>query len=435
MLTNRTWYFSLLFSFSSFSIFAQSQGNSPYSVFGVGDVDEPTSAANVAMGGTGLTTTSGFFIPSLNPALVVKNRVLGGYRYVGLNFGLNGTARTIQNSTLAQQDFGMNLNHLSAAFPILDKWAMSIALRPYSQVTHLTRFASTPTIPGSTQRAENEVKSSGGLSRVGWTNSVLLGKSLYLGVEAFHTFGVILRDTTTTITINNVVSNEAIRFTNRTSVGGSGLRLGAVWQQKLSKKWQLNAGGTYEVSNQLKGEFLRQFSNVTDNGTGFVLAAPADTLVLSDALISLPQRIGGGISIESPFHWVFAIEYYKTFWNQYKNNTEQISGFLQDSDKLAVGVEWLPKANSTGYFNQVFYRLGYTRQNTPFVINGTRITDNSFTAGLSLPLGFRSPSYVDVAMAFGRRGTTASNLIQENYWKVQVNFALMGSWFVKPRID
>lgn len=435
MLTNRTRYFSFLFCLSSFSIFAQSQGNSPYSVFGIGDVDEPTTAANVAMGGTGLTTTSGFFIPSLNPALVVKNRVLGGYRYVGLNFGLNGTAKTIQNASLAQQDFGMNLNHISAAFPILDKWAMSVALRPYSQVTHTTRFSTNATIPGTTQTAINEVKSTGGLSRVGWTNSVLLGKSLYLGVEAFHTFGVILRDTTTTISTNNVASNEAIRFTNRTSVGGSGVRLGAVWQQKLSKKWQLNAGGTYEVSNQLKGEYLRQLSNVSDNGTGFVLSAPADTLLLADARISLPHRVGGGISLESPFHWVFALEYSKTFWNQYQSNVDPVNGLLRNADKLAMGIEWLPKANSTKYFDQVFYRIGYTRQNTPFVINGTRIRDNSFTAGLSLPLGFRSPSYVDIAMAFGRRGTTVSNLIQENYWKIQVNFALLGSWFVKPRID
>lgn len=435
MFTKRNWYLGFLLSCSSLSLFAQSQGNSPYSVFGVGEVDEPTSAANMAMGGTGLTTTSGFFVPTLNPALLVKNRVLGGYRYVGLNIGMNGNLKTIQNATTAQQDFGMNLSNISVAFPILDKWAMGVVMRPYSQVTHNVRFSTNSTIPGSNDRATNEVKSSGGLSRVSWSNSVLLGKNVFLGVEAFHTFGVILRDTTTQLTFNNVTSNEAIRYTNRTSVGGSGLRIGAVWQQKIAKKWQMNTGGTWETSRALTGEYLRQLSNVADNGTGFVLSAPADTLLLTEGRITLPQRIGGGISLESPFHWVFAIEYYKTFWNQYRNNTDPAQGLLQNSDKLAFGIEWLPKANSTRYFDQVFYRIGYARQNTPYVINGTRIRDNSFTAGFSLPLGFRSPSYVDIGMALGRRGTTVSNLIQENYWKIQVNFALMGSWFVKPRID
>jgi hypothetical protein len=69
------------------------------------------------------------------------------------------------------------------------------------------------------------------------------------------------------------------------------------------------------------------------------------------------------------------------------------------------------------------------------MINNTKIKDQSFSLGLSVPMGFGNPSYVDIAVAVGRRGVNANNLIAENYTKISVNFSLLSSWFNKPRIE
>lgn len=414
--------------------FSQGQGNTPYSVFGIGETPHETSAAQDGMGGVSASFANGFYINPANPALIVKNRVLGGYKYVAFNVGLGGNYRTIENSSSVQRDFGMNLNHISFAFPVKPKWAMAIQMKPYSQVSHKATIPLT-SIPGTIESRGTLIESSGGLSRASYTNSFQIGKSLYLGLEAFHTFGVILRDTTSLITVSGVASPEATRFTNRTSFGGSGVKFGAAFQQKISEKWQVNIGGNYELNSQVSGEYLRQLSNVTNTGNGFVLSSRADTLLLSTAQATLPSRYTIGISIESPFKWIFAADYKVTNWNTYKNNADPRPDILQASNQLSIGMEYIPNATSTKYFDQAFYRLGYTQTTTPYVIASQRIMDRSFSGGISLPLGFRSPSYIDFAVAVGKRGTTANNLIQENYVRVSANFSLMSSWFIKNRID
>lgn len=401
-------------------------GNSPYSALGIGDIFSGSAIAYDAMGGTGLSFGNGIAVNTINPALLAKNR------YVAFNTGLRGQYKTLSNGTLSQSDFGMNLSHITLAFPVKTNWTTAITMQPYSGVDHEARF--TQTIAGTDKTVNHTYKGLGGLSKAAWSNGVVIAKKLYVGAELGYYFGSFRRDTTSRLLVSS--DDLYLRFTDRVSVSGFELKTGFAFQQKLSEKWNLNVGGTYELQNKLKGERIRTFSTLYDQGNGPQIIQKPDTLALYNGGITLPSRYALGFSIESPYKWTFAAEYSRQDWTKYLNFDGKKESNLTVSEKISVGLEYLPKYTSTKYFNQVFYRAGFQQVKTPYLVNGTHIKDNSFSLGLSTPLAYRSVSYIDFSISVGNRGVVGNGLVKENYVKMSLGFSLMDTrWFLKPKID
>ena len=107
----------------------------------------------------------------------------------------------------------------------------------------------------------------------------------------------------------------------------------------------------------------------------------------------------------------------------------------QEATKFVVGGYYIPNYNSfTNYFNKVTYRAGLRFENTGLVINGQAINDSALTFGCGLPLG-GSFSNINVGVELGKKGTTQSNLIQENYVNMSIGFSFNDKWFVKRKYD
>jgi hypothetical protein len=421
----------LLFVCTSFSHLAwsQGQGNTPYNGFGIGEVTEESTAAQDMMGGTGVSFANSFYVNHINPAMLVKNRTIGLNKYVAFNIGLKGGYKTLNQGNKIQDDFGLNLSNLTMVFPVKPKWAMGVSMRPYSVADQLN--TSEKDFAGSNETNIVENRSTGGISRVAFTNSFVLAKGLFWGIEGQANFGNIQRDTTSSI----AGSSEYFRNSGRFNMRGLTAKTGITYQVKLNKKWNLNVGGIYQLGGTIKGEALRVFSVLGEAGNGPVYIQSPDTLAIYSISTQLPSSYKMGVSLESNYHWVFAAEYGVTRWSGTSNFDPIAKSVLINSKVMNFGMEWLPNASSSKYFNQVFYRMGYKQIGTPYYINNTKIQDKSFSLGMSIPMGFGNPSYVDIAVAIGRRGLNVNNLIQENYTKISVNFSLLSSWFNKPRID
>jgi hypothetical protein len=207
------------------------------------------------------------------------------------------------------------------------------------------------------------------------------------------------------------------------------------YQHRLSDKWRINAGASTEISGNLKGDVLKTFGSYSDAGNGPVLVSIPDTTLFSAINGTTPAQQRIGVSLESPFHWVFAADYHSTKWSNHQSIEKGLENILQDTKEYKFGIEWLPRSTSTKYLSQVFYRVGFSMADSPYVINGNRIKDNKFSFGMSLPMGFRNPSYVNLGVAFGERGTTANNLIREQYIRFSASMSLLSPWFIQPRID
>ena len=58
----------------------------------------------------------------------------------------------------------------------------------------------------------------------------------------------------------------------------------------------------------------------------------------------------------------------------------------------------------------------------------------ALTVGLGMPLT-GTFSNVNIGLEFGKRGTTAANLVEENYANVSVSFSLNERWFEKRKFN
>ncbi|GAB3517035.1 hypothetical protein [Emticicia fontis] len=402
-------------------------GNSPYSALGFGDIQPAGAIASDAMGGTGLTFGNGIYVNTANPAMLVKTR------FVAFSAGVRGQYRTISDGTNSQTDFGANLSHVMMAFPIKPKWTMSVGLRPQSSVEYESRYTST--IQGTTNQVQYIYKGSGGFSRASIGSGHMIGKSLYIGAEGYYYFGSVSRDTTSRLLLNDG-EDYYLRYSDRSSGNGFGLKTGFTWNQKLSSKWYLNVGGTYDLQTKLNGSQLRSLTTLIEDQNGPRVLKKPDTLSTGSGSYTLPSQYSLGISVESPLKWIFAVEYSKQDWTKYRNFQGKAESNLAGSERIAVGVEFLPKVSSTAYFDQVFYRIGFQQIKTPYVVNATQVMDRSFSLGLSTPLGFRNLSYIDWGLSIGTRGVAGNGLVKENYFKMSIGFSLVDTrWFLKSRVD
>ncbi|WP_367915386.1 hypothetical protein [Leadbetterella sp. DM7] len=424
-------HYSLLFLLVAHHLsFGQGQGRSPYSAIGFGEVNNETTTVQDMMGGTGVSFGNTFYINGLNPALVGKDRIVNGMKYVAFNVGGSGYFRNLEQNGTLGQDFGLNLSNLSMAFPIVRRWTVGINFKPYSVADNENFIRKS--FSGSSAVSSYDFADYGGLSKAGLTNSFHLAKGLYAGVEAQYYFGNVVRDTTSLFITSTQQYN---RYTGRSNLKGASLKGGIAYQQKLTKKWKGNIGATYQLGNNLKGEYLNIHQILVEGSNGITPTGLPDTLALQNFSASIPAAYRVGVSLEKTYKWIFAAEYGFTDWEGISRPFDaRAAQTLRNSKEMNFGVEWIPNVNSSAYFNQVFYRAGFKSVTTPYYLNGIQIKDNSVSFGMSMPLG-KGGSYLDWALAIGNRGTLANNLVKENYARISVSFSLMRDWFYRPRIQ
>ena len=82
----------------------------------------------------------------------------------------------------------------------------------------------------------------------------------------------------------------------------------------------------------------------------------------------------------------------------------------------------------------ITYRAGFKYEKTGLIVNTRSIEDVSISAGMGFPIGGNF-SNINLGLEYGKRGTTASGLVQENYLNVSVGLSFSDRWFVKRKID
>ena len=84
--------------------------------------------------------------------------------------------------------------------------------------------------------------------------------------------------------------------------------------------------------------------------------------------------------------------------------------------------------------NRMTFRAGFRHENTGLVIADKAINDTAFTLGFGFPLS-GSVSNMNLGFEYGKKGTKAMNLVEENYLNVSLSLSLNDKWFVKRKYD
>ena len=118
--------FLIIFSLSIFMASGQNNTNSPYSIFGIGELDNPAGGRNMGMGGSGIAMKSDVFLNLSNPASLTAIPVQSLETDAGITFKFSD----LQNALNSVNVLNGNISWAALAFPINRTFAMAMSLNP-----------------------------------------------------------------------------------------------------------------------------------------------------------------------------------------------------------------------------------------------------------------------------------------------------------------
>ena len=102
---------------------------------------------------------------------------------------------------------------------------------------------------------------------------------------------------------------------------------------------------------------------------------------------------------------------------------------------ISIGGFFIPKYDSfSSYFKRVVYRAGLRLEQTGLVVNNESIDELGISFGVGVPVG-RLFSNANIGFEIGQRGTTSSNLVQENFFNISLSLSLNDRWFEKRKFN
>lgn len=404
--------------------FAQADVDSPYSLFGVGQVRD--KSMNVRLKGMGGSSNAMFGIGMINannPASYARIDSLAFLFDAGFYF----KSSMFSTSNLSERSANASFDYVSMAFGLTSWWKLALGVQPFSTSGYTIVVKDTDPVIGS---YANRFKGSGGMNQAFVGTAFKLGKHFSIGANGYYVFGN--TQTETTLYFPDSLYILGSRRNIDMMVSSFMADYGLLFNTDLNDDMKLSVGVTYTMPVKLRGKQTLYVRSIEEDPTTEVEYV-VDTLVntTSTAKISMPQGFGVGVALQKNERWAFAADFNWKQWSAF--GRQGASGELQNSWNASVGAEFTPRHSSiSGYFSRVSYRLGGYYEHGYLNLRGHSINRIALTAGASLPLP-RTQSKVDLAFELGQYGTREDGLIQERYVQLHVGISVFEHWFMKRK--
>jgi hypothetical protein len=411
--------FCIIFSTTAF---AQLGTSSPYSRFGLGDLQKNVFPAYSALGGGVTAISSENSVNPSNPATYTS------FKSNSFLFSTGGLHKTtdLQNLTDNQIANNTSFSHLTVAFPISRRLGASVGMLPYSNVGYeLSSIVVDDSNPDHFGMAN--YSGDGGLSKIYFGGAFEPFKGLSVGINASYLFGGLNRRKKLTYNDDSFFNS---RSNSKINLKGYFYELGMLYKKSLSTEQVLSFGITFNNNSSISAkrtDLVETFSAVNEA----VQDNAVSTLERGDA--TLPQYINTGISYRDSEKWLLVADYSMQNWADYSLLEE--GDDLNNSMRVSAGLQYTPEFNSvTQYYKRMQYRLGGAYSNTPLTLNDTQLKEISVSFGFGIPVR-KSRTKYDIALTVGQRGTTDNNLIKEHFLRFGLSVSYEGIWFVKRKYD
>jgi hypothetical protein len=407
-------------------LFAQFNNNtsSPYSRYGLGELHPYSFGRSTAMGGASIASRNNQQINLANPASFDAIDSLGFM----FEFGIDAKYSKFKENLGSVSASDVNFQYFAMNFQINNRMGTSLGLVPFSDVGY--NVVVQETIP-NTGPVTTTYYGAGTISNAFLGLSVQPFKFLSVGANLNYFFGMLNRNA-------EVVFSGAADFYNMQQykslrVNDFSFDFGAQATIPLNTKNKVILGAVFENNPK----YNCYYSDITQKNLSSGSALDQDTLFFVEegkGVIEFPFTYGFGISYVKENSLEINADYYHQSWSDAKFLGSK-NNFLTDLDKFAVGAEWIPeKFSIKSYISRVAYRAGFKFEQTYLIFNNRQINDIGITFGVGLPV-YRSKSTINVAAEFGRKGTMEENLVQEDYFKLNLMVNLYDLWFIKRRFD
>ncbi|MES2778053.1 MAG: hypothetical protein V4722_28010 [Bacteroidota bacterium] len=423
----------------SLSSFAQI--NSPYSRYGLGDVNQSGNVISKGIGGVSTAYMDYQSVNFLNPA---------SYSRIGLttfDVSLEIENRTLRNAAKSDKYSSANLtfNYLTVGLPLNKKgtWGMAFGLRPATKINYKVESRDRLNNPLSLKDSVLSIYQGSGGSNKAFVGTGFKIGGLSLGANIGYHFGQ-QEISTRRVFIDSVAyykSNSA----NSTSFGSFFAETGLQYDAQLGKSGFFRFGATYALKHQLKAEkdIVREtFDYDQTSGAPTRIDSVYEAKDIAGN-IQFPQSysvgfvIGKTDTLTKTEKWMVGVQYDATQWSGYTfyGQKDQVA----NSYMVRVGGQITPNILSNNVASRLTYRAGFYFGKDYVNARNIQVPMYAITLGAGIPIkrqSFYSRQYttINLGFEFGKRGNNTTS-ISENIFKFHIGLSLSDIWFQKRKYD
>ncbi len=408
--------------------------NNPYSKYGIGELWNGNSTAIKAMGSITSAFQDPYLINSDNPASYSSLAI------TTFEGGLSASTRTISNAAGSSYSTGTaSLAYLNIGIPLGKNAGMSFGLRPMSK----TYYAMVDTLYAPASPVGTAVRSYAGQGSLSYAyiGAAYRYKGLSVGFNFGYLFGNFQSLTSLipddTLAINRSYESQFERYNH---IGGTYWKGGVMYEHKLrDSAYTIRFGGTLTLGQNLNEKLNNYQISIYNFGDTLV----NDTTYNAgdkNGKLKLPMSYSFGVMLEKTDKWGFGIDYSASDWTGFGSTVDSAFalGIAAKSYKIAIGGMFTPNVNDIqNYFSRVTFRFGIYYGADYIKINNTDIPSYGLTLGGSFPYkrSLRSHSRLNASLDIGRLGTTANNLLQQNYVRFGLGLTFNERWFIPRKYE
>jgi hypothetical protein len=414
-------FLNLFFFTASFISFSQSGTSSPYSFYGVGSNTFEGSIDNRSMGGLSIYSDS-IHLNLTNPASFSE------LKRVNYSLGITYDDLTFKSENANENSNSSNVNYLAVGIPT-KYFTFGFGVIPKTSVGYMLENTNETVVPSFVDRYRGE----GGVNTAFLTFGFKVLKKIRLGITTNYEFGNLNHITTRFLEDVEL----ATRIESNSSLSGINNVYSLLFREKISNKLTLHASyilsqqfnlgstntqtlSTYSLSNQYGGDIEE-------------IDLAALNLDKTEIIVPKSQTIGLGIGVETK--WFIGAEFEQTDGGGLDNKLFSLDNVeFKKGSRFSFGGFYIPKYDSfTSYFSTIVYRLGLRIEDSGLNIQDQSIKEVGFNFGFGIP--FQGFSNLNIGFELGKRGTTNSGLIQENFFSIRLGMSLSDLWFVKNKYN
>lgn len=412
---------------TTMGIYAQNGTNSPYSMYGLGDLADQGVGFNKAMSGTGLAFRKGNEVNPLNPASYSAVDSLS----MIIDAGLYGQITKYNENGTKMNAKGGGFDYVTGLFRVFKNVGVNVGIMPFSNIGY--SYSSTTKLDDMNTTVPVTYEGNGGLHQLFLGAGFKVLKPLSLGFNFAYVWGEYDRTVTSTNTSINVLSRQYTA-----SINSWKLDVGLQFDQPINKTDFITLGATFSPGHSLKAD---PECNVISRNTS-IGKSDTTSYVIHDAL-DLPTSYGIGLAYRHGAILRVGADFQMQKWGSLKYPTKDATndyvlkeGLLKDSYKLNAGIEWMPNPSSRKFLNHVRYRIGAGYSTPYYYINGQEGPKDfhlSFGFGIPIMNVYNSRSLLNISAQWQRR--SADNLITENTFRINIGLTFNERWFAKWKIE
>ncbi len=415
----------LIITVLSLNISAQTGINSPYSRYGLGQLNgENLNTPAMSMGGLSIAVHDP---TAINPANPASYGSLDSSAFL-FEMGVTGNITNLKTTQLSESGYDATLSYIFIGFPITQWWRTGIGIMPYSKIGY--NIEATIEVENFSD-VVHSFTGDGGLNQIFFGNGFNVSKNFRAGIDITYLFGQSSR--TSMIYYPDSVFIFGTKVQSDVRGGGFILDYGLQYDIDINSTTQATIGLTYANKFDLNAKRSYLSTTITGGYNGEVENVKDTIEYISDekGSVVVPQRFGLGFAVRKEGRWLVGADFEWQNWKEF--GSFGVADTLSNSWHVTLGGEFIPDhTNISSLFKRMTYRAGLRYNQSYLNFSGTNINEFGISFGVGFPMK-KSKTGIDLGFEIGRRGTTDNNLIQENFANILLGISIQENWFHKRK--